>query len=469
MQERVLGFIKKYQMLQNHDRVVVGLSGGADSVCLFLLLFSLREQLGIELAAVHVNHGLRGAEADADEGYVKELCKKLGVPCKCYFFPVAEIARKEQLSEEETGRAVRRRAFAEYMEEWKGTKLALAHHQDDAAETMLHHLARGTSLSGLCSLKPVRGNVIRPLLCMNREEVEHYLKERKIAYCTDSTNLEDAYTRNKIRHHVLSYLTREVNPHTAAHMARTAEDLGELESYLNGQIQDLLVKLRENKRQSSLLSQELLQEPAFLQRYVIRAWLLDYCGTVKNVTREHLEALAGLFNAKVGKTVSLPGNYKAVRVYEGIELQDAGKETDREIRPELLLCPGERQQIEAYLIDSAILFESKAKIPQKKYTKWLNYDRIKDNLVLRTRKQGDYLVINEAGGRKKLKDYFIDRKIPVKERDSVLLLAAGQEILWVVGYRLSEAYKVTPDTEKILRIEITGGTIHEREGQSPID
>lgn len=461
MHKRVLEFIQKYQMIQEHDRVVVGLSGGADSVCLFLILVSLQERLGIRLAAVHVNHGLRGADADADEHFVRSLCEKYQVPCKCYYFPVAEIARQEQIGEEEAGRAVRKRAFAEYMEEWRGTKLALAHHQDDAAETMLHHLARGSSLSGLCSLKPVRENVIRPLLCMNRAEVEHYLEERKISYCTDSTNLEDSYTRNKIRHHALAYLVREVNPRAAVHMAQTAEDLGEIEAYLGGVAEALLEKLCEKRSGSSLLREALVQEPAFLQRYVIRAWLMDFCGTVKDVTREHLEKIAALYDGQVGRSVSLPGNYRAVRGYAGIELEKTGHEICRGIFPELLVCPGAQQKIANYLVNSTILLENKGEIPEKKYTKWMNYDTIKGNLVLRTRRQGDYLVINEAGGRKKLKDYFIDQKIPAKERDSVLLLAVGNEILWVVGYRLSEASKVKPDTKQILRIKITGGNIHD--------
>lgn len=461
MQKRVLEFIKKYQMLQEHDRVVVGLSGGADSVCLFLLLFSLRNQLGIELAAVHVNHQLRGAEADEDERYVRKLCAQMGILCRCYSFPVADIARQEHLTEEEAGRKVRRSAFAEFMEEWHGNKLALAHHRNDVAETMLHHLARGTSLGGLCSLRPVRGEVIRPLLCMNRTEVEHYLEEREISYCTDSTNLEDTYTRNGIRHHALAYLTEQINSGTVDHMARTAEDLGEIDAYLERQTEKLLSGLCVRKPDHYCLKEALSREPALLQRYAVKACIREYAGTVKDVSREHLEAVCALFGKRVGKSVPLPGRCRAVRTYEGIELREKEKYSRSEAMPGQLLCPGTRQQVGEYRIYSEILPASEVKIEEKKYTKWLNYDNIKDNLMLRTRQQGDYLVIHESGGRKKLKDFFIDRKIPAMERDFVPLLAAGQEILWVVGYRLSEAFKVTQDTKRVLYVEITGGNTNE--------
>ena len=196
--------------------MIVILCTGADSVCLFHLLRELQEPLGFSLLAVHVNHNLRGAEAGRDAAFAENLCREYDVPFYLYSCPVEKIAKEKHLSTEEAGRAARQEVFAACAKEQRAVKIALAHHQDDVAETMLHHLARGTSLAGLASLRPVRGNVIRPLLCAGRKEIRQELESRKCSWCEDSTNAEDAYTRNGIRHHVLPYLTEEVNPRAAA-------------------------------------------------------------------------------------------------------------------------------------------------------------------------------------------------------------------------------------------------------------
>ena len=169
MREKVRAFMEQYHMVTAGERVLLGLSGGADSVCLFHLLRELQEPLGFSLLAVHVNHNLRGAEAGRDAAFAENLCREYDVPFYLYSCPVEKIAKEKHLSTEEAGRAARQEVFAACAKEQRAVKIALAHHQDDVAETMLHHLARGTSLAGLASLRPVRGNVIRPLLCVGRK------------------------------------------------------------------------------------------------------------------------------------------------------------------------------------------------------------------------------------------------------------------------------------------------------------
>ena len=179
------------------------LSGGADSVCLFFVLLKLQREIRFSLAAVHVNHGLRGADADADEQFVKELCEKYNVPLEISRIDLESIAKKRKQSLEEAGRDVRRETFVRVMLQYSGNRIALAHHQNDNAETMLWNLARGTGLHGLGGIHPVNGQWIRPILCLNRQEIEAYLKEENQTYCTDLTNLETIYTRNKLRHQVI--------------------------------------------------------------------------------------------------------------------------------------------------------------------------------------------------------------------------------------------------------------------------
>ena len=211
MLEKVENYIRQWKMLEKGDKVVVGLSGGADSVCLFLILEELRKKIGFEILAVHVNHGIRGEEAKADEEFVKTLCEKKEIPCRSVSVDIPKMAVEYRMSEEEAGRTARREIFEQAAEEWGGTRIALAHHQDDNAETFFLHLARGSGLRGLGGIYPVNGMYIRPLLCVGRKEIEDYLKGREMSYCIDATNMEDAYMRNRIRNHVIPYFKENIN------------------------------------------------------------------------------------------------------------------------------------------------------------------------------------------------------------------------------------------------------------------
>ena len=483
--KRVLEYVQKHQLIIDGDRVVIGLSGGADSVCLLFVLLELQKSLDFSIFAVHINHNLRGQEALRDAAHVENLCKKLQVPFKLVSADVEKVARQKKTGTEEAGRQVRYEAFEQYAKEVGATKIALAHHQNDLAETMAYHLARGTDLAGLAAMRPVRGHYIRPLLCMNRQEIEQYLEKREISYVTDSTNGEDCYTRNRIRHHVIEYLEREVNEQTAAHMSETAQSLGELYDYLQAEAEKLLERYGAVHQEKQIrLEQELFSKPKVLVNYVIRLAVQMLAGRLKDVTREHIGQIYALAEKQVGKEVCLPYGIAAKREYTGIclwirEKADHDKASDgcetgslcQEEKSSFvltipgetvwngyhILCTLEERNTEEGFIEGGFIEE----IPEKMYTKWLNYDKIKSNLVLRFRKTGDYLVIHEQGGKKKLKDFFIDQKIPKEKRDQIPLLCEGQQVLWVCGYRLSEAYKVQKDTKRVLKIQLQGGSDHE--------
>ena len=235
MLRKVINFTDKWQMLQKEDCVIAGVSGGADSVCLLFVLLELQKKIGFEIIVVHVNHGLRGPAADEDEAYVKRICREHGIICESYFVNVESIAKNRKQSTEEVGRDVRKECFSKTLQKYGGTKIALAHHQNDSAETFLFHLARGTGLKGLGGILPVNGNVIRPLLCLDRNEIEAYLKEQGVSYCVDQTNASDAYTRNRIRNHVLPYMEENVNGKTVEHINETMEQIRRIQDYLEKQ------------------------------------------------------------------------------------------------------------------------------------------------------------------------------------------------------------------------------------------
>ena len=457
MKKKVLEYIKRYGMIHPGERVCAGFSGGADSVCLLALLEELSGELGFFLEAVHVNHNLRGAESDGDQAFAEEFCRERGISLHLYSFPVAETSKEKGWGLEETGRYFRQRAFRECMEAYGADRIALAHHRNDAAETLLFHLARGTSLAGMAGIRPVRDRIIRPLLCVSREEILEELKRRGLPWRTDSTNLRDEYTRNCIRHQVIPVLEREVNPRTVEHMWAAGEDLLEAEAFLRGETEKRERRFCRREGNSWLVGEGLAEEPSYLVRRVIHSVLGRAEGGTRDLGRAHLEAVEKLLRAGTGKKVSLPGGLTAVRTYEGIRIgfSDPGEESLPFLGELPVTGPG-TYRLGGVTADCR-LCGPEEKIPEKTYTKWLDYDRISNGLVLRTRRPGDYLVVNRSGGRKKLKDYMIDEKIPRGERDRILLLASGREVFWVIGGRISESCKVTEKTTRVLRIQIMGG------------
>ena len=444
IEERVFSYIEKYNMIEAGSQVIVGISGGGDSVCLLFLLSRYQKKNFFHLQGVHVNHGIRGQEALRDQEYARELCERLGVPFTVYTYSVPDIAGREKRSLEETGRMVRRRAFAQKAAELGGkTVVALAHHENDNAETVLHNLIRGTKVAGLGGIRPVQRSeegisYIRPLLKVTREEIETYLKQQQIPWMTDSSNEEMAYTRNRIRHKILPEMEK-INPRAVSHITQAADTFLAIEEYLRGQADRLYREYVEKKENGYWIQKELFLEKELMQSYVIRMVLEQVEGKKQDLTAAHVESILSLGRGRTGTSVSLPGGVLASQVYGNllIRVPAAGELPLKELEFEVFLW--ENQQI-----------------PEKTYTKWFDYDKIKSSLEIRHRKPGDFLTVTEAGGKKKLKDYMIDCKIPREERENLTLLADAGHILWIVGYRISQYYKVTSQTKTVLKVHVKG-------------
>ena len=235
MLKKVKNFIEQHHMIEAGEKILAGVSGGADSVCLLLVLAKLQEPLGFTLAAVHVEHGIRGEESLADAAFTERLCRDLGIPCRRYSVRAAEYARERGLSLEEAARELRYGCFRQACREEGAGKTAVAHHGGDSAETMLFHLARGTGIRGLGGIAPsiqMDGmQVIRPLLCLTRQEIEGWLREQEQDFCVDATNADVNYARNRIRREVLPGLCR-INSQAIAHMMNTAGQLREISEFL---------------------------------------------------------------------------------------------------------------------------------------------------------------------------------------------------------------------------------------------
>lgn len=463
MLEKIKNFIAKHDMLKKEDCVIVGVSGGADSVCLLFVLMELQKSMGFRLVVVHVNHGLRGESAARDELFVKQICEKYDLSFVSYFDKVELLAKKWKQSTEEAGRNFRRECFEKTMKEMGGTKIALAHHKNDNAETMFMNLARGTGLKGLGGIVPVQGCFIRPLLCVERKEIEEYLHKNKIAYCVDETNTSDDYTRNRIRNHVIPYM-EEVNGKAVAHMDETMAYLREVYQYMEGQANAYKdVCLSTNEQGVLIKENEFLKVPDPLKPILLKDVLAAVSGREKDLEAVHVKMLDELFEKQVGRKLDFPYEIEAKRSYEGIVL--AKKRTDLCGNFEEIVYHPEKDEyvIGNYSISCKIINKDEMKnYTEKSGTKWFDYDIIKCGISFRTRQPGDYITIHEDGRTQKIKSYFINEKIPQEKREDILLVADGSHILWICGHRDNCAYRVTEHTKRILQITVSGGENHGR-------
>lgn len=500
-------------MIPENGNIVVGVSGGADSVCLLRALTALRERYGLHLTAVHVNHRIR-SEAGQDAAFVEALCREWKVPFVLVEEDVEALAAREHLSCEEAGRKVRYEAFARELAEMDAAAaqgrtadsavrgcIAVAHNSDDRAETLLFHLFRGTGLNGMAGIRPVRqtedgGRIIRPLLFCTREEIERFLRQENLCWCTDATNGEDLYARNRIRNRILPYAQQEICERAKDHLAREAQLLADTSDFVERMAREAMKRccVRGNDGGLVFETAQFLKEDPFLQRQMVWQGLAEV-GTGKDLTSAHVEQAWRLFGAECqsGRKMEVPAcGVRVMRQFSQVVMEPMGAaaadsaqelygggETDAlagntgigaenaagNLTEGIPLTPGSVFVPGLGLIEAKILEVSGESggnpgqnatflqdIPEKTYTKWFDYDKIIESVVVRTRQVGDYLTINGSGAKKSLKRYLIEEKIPAHRRDEVLLLADGAHVMWVPGHRISAAYKVTAQTKRIFQV-----------------
>ena len=463
--ERVRAYIKKFHMIDEGEKILVGLSGGADSVCLFLMLLSLRSELGFDVEAVHVNHGMRDS-AKRDEEFVRALCEEKGVSLHVFLTDVPAMAKMQGVSLEEAGRNVRYDRFAQVMEKTGASKVAVAHHQGDQAETMLFHLIRGSGIDGMTGMKPMRGFVIRPILCLTRAQIEKYLSEQGQTYMTDETNADTDYSRNKLRHEVFPVL-EEVCVGATEHIAATGEVFSELSDYLRDQVHEAFTECADlaqwDKGFLRLSCDLLLKKHDYLQAEVIRECIYLLAGSKKDISRVHIEAVKGLMNLQVGRRIDLPYGITAEKSYDALifwtekSLSETAEDFCIRVSKEQIasgvtvnLPDGKTMQLRTFVYNSG------DEIPTKSYTKWLDCDKIGEVIEIRTPGNGDFFYYNHKN-KKYVKDYMVNEKIPLAQRATSILVADGEHMLYFVGKRISNGVLIDETTRKILEITVTGG------------
>ena len=456
--KKVEAFIKEHKLIAAGDRVLIGLSGGGDSVCLFTVLKELSDRLGFTLGAFHVNHGIRGAEADEDERFSKELCDAQGIPFYGVKEDVPAYAKEHKLGVEEAGRELRYRAARQIAEREGYTKIALAHHRNDVAETFLFHLFRGSSLGGLSSIPAERDGIIRPLLGISKEEIEQFLAGRKISYRTDSTNRLTDYTRNKIRHEMVAFAEKEINAGAVDHIAESAAELTEINDYLE-EVAGTVYAAAKREGSGIRIPVALLTEcHGVVRKKVLYRMIGEAAGSKKDITREHVACVEDLLTGQSGRQVSLPYGLRAGRSFSELVV---GKPEATRTGPEQIKIPVEvpgdyfAEQEGKSLRFRTFPYKKNAEIPKNEYTKWFDYDKIRGTLWLRSYRTGDRLGL--LTGTKSVKSFWTEYKIPKEERHKRLLIADDEQVLWIPGIRSCDNYRVEENTKIVLEIQMNGG------------
>lgn len=472
MINKVWNYVQQEHMFEADDYVVAGVSGGADSVCLLFMLLEIRKRIPLTIHVVHVNHGLR--EEAADEAvYVEALCKKHEISFTLVEKKVDEIAAQRHISTEEAGREVRYEAFeqvvAECVKEKKGKiangKIAIAHNQNDCSETFLFNLFRGSGLKGLSGIRPVRGKIVRPLLCVSRAEIENFLSQKGISYCIDKSNFEDNYTRNRIRHHILPVACKEVSVGAVSHIKEASDKIAQAYELIETLVEEGYdTCVMEDTTGLLVKKQELNNLPKTLQSYVWHRVLEEAAGSHKDIETIHVQQLQELMENQCGRRVQLPYGLEAIREYDGICVRKQGQQKVIEDASweyafsELDLQHLEQgEKVEISLPNGAVfsckLRETEKNIPTNPYTKWLDYDTIKDNIVIRHRRAGDYLTIPKDNHKKMLKALLIDDKVPREQRDGLYLVTQGSHVAWIIGGRISNFFKIGDDTKRMIEMK----------------
>lgn len=462
----VVKAIEKYNMLSFGDNVVVAVSGGPDSIALLHILNSLRDRYNLSLYGAHLNHMLRGGESDGDAAYVEDFCRKFEIPLTVRRVDIDRMSKEEGISHEEAGRKARYSLFEDVAISYDASKIALAHNMNDQAETVLMRIMRGTGLEGLGGIKPVRDNrFIRPLLFTTRSDIENYCKIHSLNPRTDSTNLKPIYSRNKIRLELIPYIRENYCPGIETALSSMAELLKDDNDYLEEHVSSIYKDSAVEKEGFVLIDTKVINSlHVAVSRRLIRRGILHVKGNLTGIESKHIELIFLISrNGTTGAAVELPGSIKVKISYGYLNIINSKGETNDKFCYRLNI-PGKTPVYETGgTVNAEIMDAGTGNLfIDNRFIKYFDYDKIKGILSVKSREEGDYIIPIGMRGKKKIKELFIDSKIPREQRDRIPLISFDKEVLWAIGYKTNENYKVTKDTKKVLKLqyEEPGGDIN---------
>jgi tRNA(Ile)-lysidine synthase len=450
---RVMGTIRCHAMIEPCDHIGVAVSGGIDSMVLLDILAGLQAELHITLTVLHLNHGIRGKEAARDQRFVQDLSDRYSLPYLGKEVDVPAYKKQKSLSLQEAARELRYLFFEQAMDTLDLDKVAIGQTADDQAETVLMRLIRGGGARGLKGIPAVRGRYIRPLIEVWREELLQYARHKGLSFVQDSSNLKKEYLRNRIRHELLPML-QGYNPGIKQRLLHLARILGEDDSYLEGLAQEIAKGIVMKDEEVSISIPSLLSLPLTLQARVLQG---AFAGLASGSILEypHIESVMTLIQGTGGsKRVTLPGGYWAMRSYDNLLLGREGDAWEGMAGEIELLIPG-RTRLDGLGMElEAAIAESRLGPQAEPDTAFLDFHQLALPLRVRTFRFGDCFIPLGMSSPKKLKNFFIDLKIPRAKRLKIPLVISGDDICWVAGWRIDERFKIRPDTKKTLKLSL---------------
>ncbi|MFR8837059.1 tRNA lysidine(34) synthetase TilS [Bacteroides nordii] len=418
IEKKIAQYIDNERLFPLNARIIVALSGGADSVALLRILHTL----GYDCEAAHCNFHLRGAESDRDEMFVRKLCKTMRIPLYTIDFATEQYAIEKKISIEMAARELRYQWFAEIKEKTKANVIAVAHHQDDSVETVLLNLIRGTGINGLLGIRPKNGDIVRPLLCISRKEITDYLQNAGQEYMTDSTNLQDEYTRNKIRLNLLP-LMQEINPLVKEHIIDTSNYLNDVNRIYNKGIEEGKQRVIEK---GNIRIVPLLKEPS---PEALLFEILYPLGFNAAQTKNILAMLEG----QTGKQFISKDGWRVVKNRELLLIDKKEKQEN----PPFCLIKEEKEYTKDFII------------PREKHIACFDTDKLIGEINLRKWQTGDIFIPFGMKGKKKVSDYLTDRKFSIIQKENQWVLCCGDKIIWIVGERTDNRFRIDEKTKKV--------------------
>lgn len=459
LEQRVLGFIQEHQLISDGEKLVVAVSGGADSVCLIHILANLQEELKLKLHIAHLNHQLRGAESEADASYVADLARQLAIPATMEKRDVKGYQARERLSLEEAAREVRYSFLAQVAGAIGAERVAVGHTRDDQIETILMHLIRGSGTRGLRGLQPATLwqsgvdslTIIRPLLEISHQETENYCHQHRLTPRLDASNLSLSPLRNRIRQQLLPLL-ESYNPGVAEALLRTGRIAGDDIDFLDEQVARLWDEVARQEKKSIVLDKKGFDQlPPALKRYLLRASVERLLGSAKDIEMRHVEEMMSLATKAAGKRLSLPGGLTFSVEYNRYLLT-----SDLTALSPLPLLKGEfplnipgETRLPGWRVEATIIKQEEMS-EKDDFTAYLDLAKSGDRLMVRPRRRGDRFQPLGLAQPKKLGEFMIDAKIPNTWRGQIPIVCSEEQILWVVGWRLDERARVSRDTKQVL-------------------
>lgn len=453
LKEKVLQTIRHFHMLQPGEKVLVAVSGGPDSVALLYLLYAISPELDLKLHIFHLNHQMRKKEADEDRLFVQKMAKRLKLPITVRSFDVPAFLKESKLSPQEGARQIRFKLLEEEAEKTGADKIALGHQADDQVETFLIRLIKGSGPEGLRAIPPVRSRFIRPLIEVSREEIEAFLEQKKIRFRLDLTNLQTRYLRNKIRQELVPVL-KAYNPNLRENLLQLISLLRDEQSFLEAELIHWFPTGVEPTEKISLPLVYFIGTPAALARLFLRQQIARVKGNLKDIEFKHIEPVIDFLDGRTPAIeLDLPGGILVFNEYENLIIARKSIFQRLPVPRVWLNVPGETDIAELGIKVRATFLDKIDEMERGSNTAMFDADTIGHPLSLRTRLPGDRFQPLGLKGTKKLQDFFVDEKIPEKERDRIPIIDSSGRIVWVVGHRIDDNFKLTDQTQKILLLE----------------